>query len=288
MRIHYLFRTEPGPSELRRRRDRGSAGRGHEAWTDDLRDALLEESARRPGSGATGLRRRVPGRLPRGLGRGRAVADIRHIEETADAGGLGMVPYRSLEAPERLLRCKLFSSQEPIVLSDVLPMFENMGLRITDEQPYELTPRDRGPLWIYDFGFVTGRAAAFDADGVRDLFQEAFIGVWRGVYENDRPQSAGAGRPAERPRGHVAARDRPLPAPGGADARRGRAQRTLTAHADIAALLVALFRARFDPRRETRARAQARSRRRRAGDRRRGEPRPGPRSCAATWRSCGR
>ena len=64
-------------------------------------------------------------------------------------------------------------------------MFENMGLRITDERPHELT-RGGGTLgWIYDFGFTTQRAPDFGAEGVRERFQEAFVGIWHGDYESD-------------------------------------------------------------------------------------------------------
>ena len=50
--------------------------------------------------------------------------------------------YRPLEAPERLVRCKLFSSIG-VSLSDVLPTFEHMGAKVVDERPYEISPRER-------------------------------------------------------------------------------------------------------------------------------------------------
>ncbi len=59
--------------------------------------------------------------------------------------------YRPLEAPEGIVRCKLFSSGG-VLLSEVLPTFEHMGAKVVDERPYEITPADRAPAWIYDFG----------------------------------------------------------------------------------------------------------------------------------------
>ena len=50
-----------------------------------------------------------------------------------------------------MVRLKLFSSGG-VLLSDVLPTFEHLGAKVADERPYEITPTDRGPAWIYDFG----------------------------------------------------------------------------------------------------------------------------------------
>jgi glutamate dehydrogenase len=158
-----------------------------------------------------------------------------------------MVPYRPLEAPDGILRCKLYSADAPILLSDVLPIFENMGARITDERPYEIAPRGSMPLWLYDFGFLIEHAETIDTGEVRERFQDAFIGVWSGAYENDSLNrlvlEAGlSGREASilRAVGHYLRQGAPTL---GERAR----ERALTAHPDVASLLVALFRARFDP-----------------------------------------
>ena len=43
-------------------------------------------------------------------------------------------------------------------------------------------PADRDPVWIYDFGL---QCVADDVDRVGSLFQDAFLGVWRGELEDD-------------------------------------------------------------------------------------------------------
>src|SRR6202035_3061696 len=148
-------------------------------WTDDLRDAVIDELGEERG---TELYGRYAGAFPapyRADWRARsAVADILRAEETASAGGLGMSVYRPFEAQAGVLRCKLFSADAPISLSDVLPMFEGMGVRMIDERPYEISRRASPPLWIYDFGFAVERSADFDGEEMRERFEEAFIGVW--------------------------------------------------------------------------------------------------------------
>ena len=145
------------------------------------------------------------------------------------------------------MRCKLFSAGVAISLSDVLPMLENMGARIVDERPYEVTPRGDTPVWVYDLGLATERAARFDTAQVRVRFQEAFLGVWQGVYEND-----GLNRLVleAQLRGREVMVLRAITKylrQAGTALSDGYLQQALTANAEIAQLLVALFRARFDP-----------------------------------------
>jgi glutamate dehydrogenase len=67
----------------------------------------------------------------------------------------------------------------------VLPVLENMGVRVVDERPYEVRPVGRAPVWIYDFGLRHGEEAEFQADDVREAFQDSFARAWRGETEDD-------------------------------------------------------------------------------------------------------
>ena len=71
-------------------------------------------------------------------------------------------------------------------LSDVLPMLENMGLKVIGEVPYEIRlPGHPNPVWINDFYTVTEDGAPVDLPAVKDAFHETFRRVWFGEMEND-------------------------------------------------------------------------------------------------------
>ncbi len=93
--------------------------------------------------------------------------------------------YRPLEAPLGAVRAKLYRSGGPLALSDMLPVFENMGVTVADERPYEVTPEGRDPVWIYDFGLTYEGADELETEQVRESFQNAFIRTWRGDVEDD-------------------------------------------------------------------------------------------------------
>ncbi|MCV5949847.1 NAD-glutamate dehydrogenase, partial [Escherichia coli] len=63
---------------------------------------------------------------------GSAVADIERLEALSDDNKLGMLFYRPQEVAtdSKAVRLKLYHRDEPIHLSDVMPMLENLGLRV--------------------------------------------------------------------------------------------------------------------------------------------------------------
>ena len=82
--------------------------------------------------------------------------------------------YRPLEAPQHALRAKVFRSGPPLALSDLLPLFEDMGVEVADERPYAISPRDRESIWIYDFGLTYSGEIELEADRLREEFRAPF------------------------------------------------------------------------------------------------------------------
>ena len=158
-----------------------------------------------------------------------------------------MSVYETVESDRTSLRCKLLSPGERIALSDVLPILEDMGLRVGDERPYEIKPEGRRSTWIYDIGVVCGFDVDLRTEATRTTFQDAFTRVWSGEFENDRLGAlvlrAGlTGREVSLLRAVV----KYLRQAGTTFSDRYLEQ-ALTGNPAVARLLVALFGARLDP-----------------------------------------
>ena len=252
-RVHYIVHYPDGApedvdvSELETRLVKATR-----AWNDDLRAALIEEHGEdEAGKIFRAYERAFPPAYRDERVARSAVADIGRIEELGAANEPIMSLYRPLEAPAGLVRCKLFSAQE-VSLSDVLPTFEHMGAKVVDERPYEISPAGRTPVYLYDFGL---QGVAEDVDRVRDTFQETFLGVWRGDYEDDSLNAlvlrAGlTGRQIVVIRA-VAKYLRQA----GIAFSDAYMERTLLGQANITKLLVSLFTLRLDPDRDDRSAA---------------------------------
>jgi glutamate dehydrogenase len=252
-RVHYIVHCDGVPDDLDVPSIEARVIAAVRDWSDDLADALVDEYGEDLG---TQLQQRYARAFPpayrdQWVARS-AVADIARIEELDGREEPIISLYRPLEAPEGVVRTKLFS-RSAISLSDVLPTFEHMGARVIDEQPYEVTIDPTSSVWIYDFGL---RAEIDDLDEVRGLFGAAFLGIWRGDFEDDGLgalvlQARLTGRQVTILRAiakylrqaGIAFSDRYM-------------ELTLTAHPEIALLLVQLFTARLDPDLESREPAE--------------------------------
>ena len=186
-RIHYIVRCRAAEAdhdvaEIERR-----IAEVTRPWTVELADALRQVYGEERG---TALFRRYGEAFPiayRADWRaGAAVEDIDRAEALAAGDGLIISVYQTVEDDQSSLRCKLLSPGERILLSDVLPILENMGLRVVDERPYEIKPEGRRSTWIYDIGVVCGFDVDLLTEATRTAFQDAFTRVWSGEFENDQ------------------------------------------------------------------------------------------------------
>jgi len=118
---------------------------------------------------------------------GLAVVDIAKLESLNDDHNLGMIFYRPQEQKKgsKQVRLKLFSLDEPLHLSDVLPMLENFGLRIVGERPYELILEHGHSAWVLDFQMLHTGTNDFNINEVQGTFQDAFAQVWAKELEDD-------------------------------------------------------------------------------------------------------
>jgi glutamate dehydrogenase len=186
-RIHLIIETEPGkrrevaPAEIE-----ALLVEAARSWSDGLKDALIEARGEELG---LRLFRRYAAAFPTDY-RERfkpphALTDIGKIEGLVQAGQIATHLYRPLEAPETELRFKIYNAGGPLALSDILPVLEDMGLRMIQEVPFLVEPRERDAVYIHDFGMQRSDGGAIDLERLRQPFQEAFARVWSGEMEGD-------------------------------------------------------------------------------------------------------
>jgi glutamate dehydrogenase len=175
-----------------------------------------------------------------------AATDAAKMELLDEPGQLAMYVYRRRQG-DRGVRVKIFRYREPMVLSAVLPVPHSLGLRVTDERPYEVKRSD-GMIYVYDFGLQLP-AGSRPLVEVRAQMEKAFAAAWRGAAEIDGYNAlvltAGL---TWRQVAVLRAYARYLHQTGTVYSQEYMEQ-TFVAHPDIAANLVELFEARFDPRR---------------------------------------
>jgi glutamate dehydrogenase len=156
------------------------------SWKDDYSSLIIESLGEAQG---TEVLSEFPSGFPAGY-RERfaphsAVVDMQHLLSLNTERRLVMSFYQPLTQGEQLLHCKLYHADTPLPLSDVLPILENLGLRVLGEFPYKLRRADGREFWIHDFAFTAAEGLDIDIQQLNDTLQDAFVNIVGSAAEND-------------------------------------------------------------------------------------------------------
>ncbi|WP_259781633.1 NAD-glutamate dehydrogenase [Aestuariispira ectoiniformans] len=187
-RVHFIIRTTPGevpdydPDEIEQRVI--DAGR---TWEDRLRQTLTETLGeetglhmyRRYAEGfSVGYKERFNVQI--------AMSDLERIERVIKTGEAAVNLYQPIESEEHQLRFKIYNYGGAMILSEIMPMLENMGVKVLEEAPFDVHPVDTDShIVIHDFQLETANKQPVNFQAIRDAFHEGFKRVWVGEVEND-------------------------------------------------------------------------------------------------------
>ncbi|WP_017612164.1 NAD-glutamate dehydrogenase [Nocardiopsis salina] len=121
-----------------------------------------------------------------------AARDIGEIESllaragTESHGEFSASLYQPDDAEPGTWRFRLYRIGEPVTLTRVLPVLEDLGVHVDDEWPYEVTVEGVGRVWVYDFGLGRIEGSDLPPARLKKLFEDAFEASWRDLGESDR------------------------------------------------------------------------------------------------------
>ncbi len=218
------------------------------SWHDRLKDVLIEKFGEEKGLlWARTYGRAFPAAYVEDVSPWVAAFDVENLARLVSEDDIRLSLYRPRSGKPGVFRFKIFRTSKTLPLSDVLPMLENMGLRIFSERPYQLRMDDGSNRWVQDFDMHLADEGDLELELIRDNFQQAFERVVRGDAESD-----GFNRlvlRAELSWRQVAFLRTYCKylLQTGLPFSQAYMERTLAAHPGIARLAVMAFEARFDP-----------------------------------------
>ncbi|GAB1263203.1 NAD-glutamate dehydrogenase [Aurantivibrio infirmus] len=180
-----------------------------------------------------------------------AVYDIQHITSLCEDKDIAMNFYQPVGVESGSVRFKIFRAHDPVELSDVIPLLENLGLRVIGEHPYKIKRELKGEtitIWLHDFDLKFGLPVNIDVGSARNYFQEAFAAVWNKKADSDEFNRLVLGarlnwREVVALRAYAAYMKQTA-----FNFSQSYIANTLAQHLDITRNLIALFKAKFDPR----------------------------------------
>lgn len=185
-RIMYVITTE---QRIRRNYDFAAIERklvaAARTWPERLRYALMEKTAdeRRAIELAMSYDTAFDMAYQESHTTEDAVADIAKIEESIAGHRIALDFCRDASGN---LVLKLYHPHRAAALSDVLPVLENMGLRVEAELPFEVCPQEGAvTVWIHELQLKLPADTAIDLDAVKEGAEAALMAAWYGLAEND-------------------------------------------------------------------------------------------------------
>ena len=187
-RLHLVIKTTPGKiSKYDHRVVEEKLADLARSWSDRLGGALVDAHGEMEGM-------RLLDSYQDAFGRGyedrfnpvETLNDINRLEKTYMYGRLGLDLYELHAEDGPPLRFKIYHPRTPAALSDVLPMLEDLGLRVMEEIPFRVRPKDADyKIVMHDFGLEPRGPIVGDLSEVRHRFHRAFDHIWEGDMESD-------------------------------------------------------------------------------------------------------
>jgi glutamate dehydrogenase len=114
-----------------------------------------------------------------------AISDMKHIERLSEERPVEL-GFRQITTENAVsFQLKMYRPDTTSPLSDVLPILENMGLRVLGERPSKLTISEGKYIWVNDFQMEHVESDNLTAETIKEDFIEAFIRIWFKKVEND-------------------------------------------------------------------------------------------------------
>lgn len=155
-------------------------------WRDYLYQALLTTSGEEKGQ-------KLFERYGQGFSKGyqerftahEALSDIYEIEKAFAKSRLRSSLSHAEGQDESKLNFKIYSLEGSVSLSDILPVLENMNLKVLNEVPFVITTANNQKIWMHNFEVQAWEGDPVELDHIRNHFLEGFSRIWRAEVEND-------------------------------------------------------------------------------------------------------
>ncbi|MDN5800909.1 MAG: NAD-glutamate dehydrogenase [Psychrobacter sp.] len=110
--------------------------------------------------------------------------DIERLMSLTDTKTMIWHLYQSESDNQNQLHLKLYGSQQPTTLSDILPVLENFGVSVITSKNYIFDVAEQ-PVWMQEYELILAHVDTVDMQVVRSQFEDSLQEIWAGRVDND-------------------------------------------------------------------------------------------------------
>ncbi|MEE8294545.1 MAG: hypothetical protein V3R64_02430, partial [Sphingomonadales bacterium] len=184
-RWHLIIRTKPGKvPNVSLKSLNAKIEATSKTWVEKLREELIEKFDEGPGLTFFDKYQGIfSERYKESFTPRRAITDILHFEGFDVEHDVSFEIFRDPEDPAYVIRLNIYHPSRLIALSEVLPMLENLGVKVISENSYELLTESGAR--IHAFYLETPTRGHVNIGKTEDLVEPLLDQVWKHEVEND-------------------------------------------------------------------------------------------------------
>ena len=112
-----------------------------------------------------------------------AILDVAHLERRSADDPFAVAVCASGDPDEPATRVRIYRAGARVLLSEVVPLLEDLGLTVVDEWPTHVG--GLADLYLHDFGVVDAAGRPIDVEAAGGRVARCLEAVWRGDCESD-------------------------------------------------------------------------------------------------------
>lgn len=115
-----------------------------------------------------------------------AISDIEMIQGLNQKSVIALNFYQPVTYDNDRMKFKVMNLDSIVELSKVVPILENLGLRVLGEQPYRIKAPTGECVWMHDFTLKFALPINLNVHSVKTLFESAFEAIWKKNSDSDQ------------------------------------------------------------------------------------------------------
>ncbi len=114
-----------------------------------------------------------------------ALNDILYLEQLNEFDKLAIDLYEDIQTSHNVLMVKLYRYKKSFLLSQIVPIFENLGLQVLKERPFQINVTNNTEYWISEYELTTYNNLDLNIEQIKPLLLEAIDKTLENKNHND-------------------------------------------------------------------------------------------------------
>lgn len=182
-RVHFIIGRSGGKTpRIRNERLEDEIRQIVRTWEDQLTDAAIMSGAEQD---LVAIARAMPESYRDSFSPQEALLDAEAIAPLGGANPIKVRFFHEKGDSKNRTALKIFHHGSPVVLSERVPLLEDMGFGVISERTYECIGTDGSVIFIHDMELKNAFGSEINLSDGGALFEELFMAIWRGEADQD-------------------------------------------------------------------------------------------------------